>query len=298
MKWRSLYSLFVLVFVLFCGLMGEMLSGIYAEAAYEVVTVSDFKELKRELETPGKVLIELKGSIAVRDTIYVRGDKEIDGKGYTLSRYQSGKEIFDGTFLTIQEGRFSVRNVTLSGAAKGVQTGKSIYGRLLDIQKGEVTLENGAVLKSNVNTDQNHDGGGAVLVQSGGLLVMNHGEISGNKNVYGGAGVHIERGGGFVMKGGTIQNNQTCGIGNVEGFDGRGGAVYNQGKTTISGGNMCRNRVKGYTSGNISYGGVGGMLYNQGECCIQGGILEGNSASYAGGAIYNDQGSKLSLIHI
>lgn len=67
------------------------------------------------------------------------------------------------------------------------------------------------------------------------------------------------------MKGGTLSDNQSWGIGGVEGFDGRGGAIFNQGKTTISGGSICRNRVKGFTSTGISYGGVGGMLYNQGS---------------------------------
>ena len=97
------------------------------------------------------------------------------------------------------------------------------------------------------------------------------------------------------MKGGMITGNQSWGIGAVEDFDGRGGAISSRGKVTISGGRICHNRVKGYTSAGVSYGGVGGMLYNQGECRILGGLIKENDASYGGGAVYNDRRSKLQI---
>ena len=288
--------LFAVFFLLANGVAKSILSVIPTETIQAAVMVSSYKELKKELEAPGKAEIDLKSSLVIEDTLYVKGDKSLNGNGYTLSRLHRGGEVFGGTLLVVQEGQLSVHDTILSGGGKDAKVQKKVYGRLMDVQGGEVILESGSVLRENVNQRYNNDGGGAVLVQSGGRLTMNGGEISENQNVFGGAGVHIRQGGNFVMKGGTISGNQSFGIGAVEGFDGRGGAIYNQGKTTISGGSICHNRVKGYTSGGISYGGVGGMLYNQGECCIQGGNLADNSASYGGGAIYSDQGSKLQIM--
>lgn len=288
------------LFVVFCllanGVARVILPVIPTETVQAAVMVSSYKELKKELEAPGRAEIDLKSSFVIEDTLYVKGDKSLNGNGYTLSRLHRVGEVFGGTLLVVQGGQLSVRDTILSGGGKDAEIQKKVYGRLIDVQGGEVILESGSVLRKNVNQRYNNDGGGAVLVQNGGKLTMNGGEISENQNVYGGAGVHIGQGGNFVMKGGTISGNQSFGIGAVEGFDGRGGAIYNQGKTTISGGSICHNRVKGYTSGGISYGGVGGMLYNQGECCIQGGNLAENSASYGGGAIYSDQGSRLQIM--
>lgn len=262
---------------------------------HAAVTVSDYAGLKRELESSGQATVRLATSFSIQDTIYVRGEKHLEGGGHTLSRYGKASEIFGGTLLVVYGGSLTIRDVTISGGGAGKDIQKSIYGRLLDLGEGQVVLGTGTVLTRNVNQSQNNDGGGAVLVAQGGTLTMNGGTISGNQNVYGGAGVHIEDGGSFIMKGGIISDNRSDGIGAVEGFDGRGGAIFNRGKVTISGGSICRNRVKGYAKAGIRYGGVGGMLYNHGECQIQGGMIMGNHASYGGGAVYNDRTSNLRI---
>lgn len=266
-----------------------------AEEHRKETEVFCYEELKKELEAPGSAEISVKASFDIDETIYIKGEKILNGNGYTLSRRKSGGVIFGGTLFSVQMGQVLIQNLHLLGGGGSEELQKSVYGRLIDIRNGMVILETGTVLERNINEKFNHDGGGAVLIQEGGKLTMNGGRIARNENVSGGAGVHIGQGGEFVMKGGTITGNQSFGIGAVEGFDGRGGAIYNQGKTTISGGSISNNRVKGYTSGGMSYGGVGGMLYNQGECCIQGGSVTGNSASYGGGAIYSDRGSMLQI---
>ena len=295
MKGRSLYGAVFAVSLAVLGLAEGTNKVESAEEHTKEVVVFDYEELKKGLETPGRAEISVAASIDIDDTIFVKGEKIINGNGYTLSRSKSGGGIFGGTLLSVQKGQVLIRNLLLSGGGSSDKIQRNVFGRLIDIRSGMVTLETGTVLTENINQKYNHDGGGAVLIKDGGKLTMNGGRISDNRNVSGGAGVHIKRGGEFVMKGGTITGNQSFGIGAVEGFDGRGGAIYNQGKTTISGGSIKHNRVKGFTSSGMSYGGVGGMLYNQGECWIQGGNVTGNSASYGGGAVYSDRESMLRI---
>jgi predicted outer membrane repeat protein len=97
------------------------------------------------------------------------------------------------------------------------------------------------------------------------------------------------------MKGGIIQNNISRGIGAIEGFDGRGGAVYNQGTVVISDGLLRENCAIGFQTKKTRYGGAGGMLYNEGRCVIAGGTIEKNVSSYGGGAIYSSTGSVLRI---
>lgn len=264
--------------------------------AYAAARVSSYEELKEELGSSGKRVIYLTASISVRDTIYVKGIKELVGDGHSLRRFHMGTEVYGGTLLNVSGGELILREITIAGEGDREGVSRKTFGRLLDIGNGgRVVLEERAHLTKNHNGKENNDGGGAVRIQNGGHLVMAHGKISENQNVYGGAGVHIDAGGCFVMEGGMISDNQSYGIGGIEGFDGRGGAIFNQGKAAISGGSICHNRVKGFTGSSIVYGGVGGMLYNQGECQIQGGMISENGASYGGGAVYSDKGSKLRI---
>lgn len=46
----------------------------------------------------------------------------------------------------------------------------------------------------------------------------------------------------------------------MEGFDGRGGAIYSEGSVWFKGGVISGNTAKGYRKGDIYYGGVGGAV--------------------------------------
>lgn len=295
MRVRSLCGLLVVCVIADSLLWGILFLG-NTGSVCAAAAVKDEREFKREMEKPGKAVICLTSSFSLRDTVYVKGQKSLEGNGYTISRFHREKSVFGGTFLMVSEAELHIHNTILAGEGEDDNVRKNVYGRILDIKKGKVILERGSILTGNINRRQNNDGGGAVLIRDGGMLEMKEGKISKNQNVYGGAGVHINRGGVFIMKGGEISENKSWGIGAVEGFDGRGGAISNKGKVTISGGRICRNRVKGYASAGVSYGGVGGMLYNQGECRIEGGTIQENGASYGGGAIYNDRKSVLQIL--
>lgn len=257
--------------------------------------ITGFSELKTAMESPGKDVIRLSKDIQMSAPVYVKGEKTLEGDGHTLRRDCSGKRVYGGSLLVVRDAKLTIQETNISGGGDDLKQKNQIIGRLIDVKQGKVVLGKKTVLSNNENGSGNSDGGGAVLVQKEGTLLMNEGIISQNQNVVGGAGVRVESGGCFIMNGGRISGNCTTGIGAVEGFDGRGGAIYNQGRVMISGGSLCDNQAKGYMEDGMSYGGVGGMLYNQGECQIQGGTITGNRASLGGGAIYADKTSKLQI---
>lgn len=253
-----------------------------------------YETLKKVLEEPGEAQITLNGNIAMRGTIHVRGRKWLRGNGYRIYRGTVSGKIFGGTLFSLEGKGFELQNTVVSGGGKKAKDAR-IYGRLVEVKKGTFTLEKQSVLKDNCNIKRGEEGGGAVIVRRQGKFVMESGEISGNETVTEGAAIYIE-GGSFLMKGGVIQRNKSRGIGAIEGFDGRGGAISNGGTVTISGGVLQKNDARGFLSGRSQYGGVGGMLYNRGSCVITGGTIENNAASYGGGAVYSDRNSTLRIM--
>lgn len=256
------------------------------------VQTDGYKVLKEALEEPGEAQVILKGDIAVRGTIRVQGKKWIQGNGNVLKRGSVGGRIFGGTILSLESGRLVLSGVTISGGAGKAEKKGRIYGRLVEVKKGSFILGKGSALRDNRNSRRKEEGGGAALVYDKGRFLVRGGEISGNTTVTEGAAVLVKRGGYFQMKGGIIRGNKSSGIGRIEGFDGRGGAISNYGMAIITGGVIRDNKARGFAAGKSLYGGVGGMLYNRGNCVITGGTIEHNTAS-GGGAVYSDRHSIL-----
>lgn len=250
--------------------------------------------LKKALEEPGEAQIILRGNIRMRGTIVVRGKKTLIGNGHRLTRGTVSGKQFGGTLFCVAGGEFSLRETLVSGMGNGSRS-ESVYGRLVEVKRGRLVLGKKGVLKNNRNSSMGEEGGGAVIVRSGAEFLMEAGEISGNQTVTEGAAVYVEKGAKFCMKGGRLQENKSRGIGAVEGFDGRGGGIYNEGSVTISGGRVFGNKAVGFSGKKSRYGGVGGMIYNAGSCVISGGTIERNTASYGGGAVYSDRNSTLRI---
>ena len=270
----------------------------YREPVQAARRVADFKSLRQTMAEPDRETVILTADISVSAPVRVRGAKILRGNGHRLQRGKNGGRIYGGALLILAGESLSLRNITLSGDTGGKSgrgKGEGIYGRLAEVNSGKLTVGKKSALKNNRNVNQATDGGGAVRIQRGGICLMTGGEISGNQTVAGGAGVRVEAGGEFVMRGGTLRDNASLGIGAVEDFDGRGGAIYNAGSVTIAGGRLEANRARKFSGGRADYGGVGGALYNRGECHIAGGALSGNTASYGGGAVYSDSGSRLRI---
>lgn len=96
------------------------------------------------------------------------------------------------------------------------------------------------------------------------------------------------------MEGGTIRDNVVTGQKTGSDFDGRGGGIHNRGEVWIQGGAITGNIARGYRSGENA-GGFGGAVYNQNRLRITGGIIRNNQASFAGGAVYTNEESQVSL---
>lgn len=250
-----------------------------------------YAALKKVLEEPGEAQITLNENIVMRGTIHVCGRKWLRGNGHLIKRGTASGKIFGGTLFSVEGGKFEMQETVVSGGGKGIR----VYGRLVEVKKGTFILEKKSVLRDNCNSRRGEEGGGAVIVRRQGKFIMKSGEICGNETVTEGAAVCIE-GGSFQMRGGVIQRNKSRGIGAIEGFDGRGGAISNGGTMAISGGVLKNNEARSFLSGHSQYGGVGGMLYNQGSCVITGGTIINNTASYGGGAIYSDRNSILRIV--
>lgn len=263
----------------------------YKPVCHVLAKMDGYLALKKVLEEPGEAEITLNENIVMRGTIHVRGRKWLRGNGHLIKRGSASGKIFGGTLFSVEGGKFEMQETAVSGGGKGIR----VYGRLLEVKKGTFILEERSVLRDNCNRRRGEEGGGAVIVRRQGKFIMKGGEIYGNETVTEGAAVCIE-GGSFQMRGGVIQRNRSRGIGAIEGFDGRGGAISNGGTTVISGGVLKNNEARGFLSGHSQYGGVGGMLYNRGSCVITGGTIINNTASYGGGAIYSDRNSILRIV--
>jgi uncharacterized repeat protein (TIGR02543 family) len=143
--------------------------------------------------------------------------------------------------------------------------------------------------------------GRGVYVNSGGVLTLSGGAISGNRfpNVSGNtsSGSAVYNSGIFTMSGGTITNN--IGV--------YGGGIFNyNGNFTMSAGTIAGNTAYAY-GGGIAVDGVfvmsggaianntaelgGGMFSYEGVFTMSGGAIANNTATYDGGGIFNYNGN-------
>ena len=157
---------------------------------------------------------------------------------------------------------------TITNANKNDGNGGALYVR----SEGNLTINNGSF-----TNNQTKDQGGAIC-NHGGTLIIKNGTFSNNKADHGGAVYNSE--GTTTIKNGTFTSNSSQ----------YGGAISNARNSTltIEGGTYIKNSAGG-TSGTV---GSGGALYNVGTATISGGTFGGskankNTARQHGGAIKN-----------
>ena len=110
----------------------------------------------------------------------------------------------------------------------------------------------------------NNGTGGAVRNESGAVLTLNGGNLTGNKASNGGAGIFNK--GTVTINGGTISDNYVSGVGK------NGGGIWTDNALTITGGAIKNNRSK--------TGNGGGISFNNGSLNISGSLkIMGNIAS-------------------
>lgn len=262
-----------------------------------VKSVSTLRELEQALAASGDFTIYLNSDITVNKCLRVKGRKLLDGhQRYCIRRKSASGGTYKGTLLCMQGKQLRLRGITLSGSGKSPTVSGDINGKLIEVDDGTVVLESGARLSANYNISSFTDGGGGITVHNGGTVVMKEGSsIQDNLTITGGSGVRVEAGGMFVMEGGTIADNAVLGQRKDTGFDGRGGAIHNRGIVLIKGGTIMGNAAAGYEQGGVCYGGYGGAIYNQNIVTISGGMIRNNTGAFAGGAIYTNEASILTI---
>lgn len=177
-------------------------------------------------------------------------------------------------------------DITISGAVN-----LCLNGRTLDLNGHHFIVNNGGSLticdcgRGGEITGGSAEQGGAVLVNSGGILTLHSGSITGNtasgggdgssgSNRAGGGAVCVN-GGSFNMTGGEIANNTAS---TTVKNDGGGGVLLNSGSFTMSGGSITGNSVSGPDN---STG--GGVHVNSGTFTMTNGVISNNGAPNGGG---------------
>lgn len=273
---------------------------IVGQASYAVAAskqVGTLRELEQALAAAGDLTIHLKSNITVSKCLRVKGNKILSGGGiYQIRRKSASGSTYKGTLVHMQGSMLKLRGITMNGSGRSSTVSGDVNGKLIEINSGTVVLESGAKLIANYNVSSFTDGGGGITVHAGGTAVMKPGSaIRDNLTITGGSGVRIEAGGMFIMEGGTIADNAVVGQRKDTGFDGRGGAVHNRGITLIQGGVIRDNAAAGYEDGGERYGGYGGAVYNQNILTVTGGTLTNNMGAFAGGAIYTNERSSVTI---
>ena len=240
--------------------------------------VSTFRELRSSCREREEEMIELTNDVSIEGPIVIRGNKKIDGNGHVLGRSKEKGKIYGGCLFLVQEGNCRLENVTVSGGGKNKNIVGKVFGRLLEVRQGSLIIGEKCIFCDNINDRLAVDGGGAIQIGSKASCTMEEGEVRNNQNVSRGAGFFVEKGGFLTVKGGSIRNNKVTGAGSVKNFDGRGGAIYSEGKVSIEGGTITGNRANAYREGENRYGGIGAAAYvaSGSTLYVGGGVFKGN----------------------
>jgi hypothetical protein len=177
----------------------------------------------------------------------------------------------NGSLFTIANGLTLIldRDITLMG------TNANNTALISVARGGELVLREGSKVTGNTNTIGEFDGGG-VSVQTGGSLVMEGGDISGNESPFGG-GVYMASMSFLDISGGSISDNSAIYHG--------GGVYITNGTAKLSGGAVSGNRVS--SSSKSSTSGGAGFYISGGNLTITGGEIDGNvSSSALGGGVH------------
>ncbi len=179
-----------------------------------------------------------------------------------------------------------------------------LYGSLVAVKGGKLTLEDGSVLKDNYDNRGSAFGGGvsvvggSLVMEPGSLItncfsdngggvsimdgefIMNGGEISGCDTIKYGGGIYMgSRDAVFTMNSGIISDNKA---------DSGGGIMIEGGTLTIESGDITKNTATDFGGGGLAMGhqytgGSSPIIYT--KVNINGGNITENTAEVGGGGI-------------
>jgi len=277
------------------------------DQTYNVASLDEWETVVGQINSDYSVTyfgINITNSFSINGTsqnyTFLKGNVTINGNNniFTLTGTNSMLKIRAGQTVTI-------RDLTILG--DGTRT-----NALIDISATPITSVGTFIMEGNAkvtgNISSNNTGGG-VFVNSGGIFIMNGGEVSDNEANGSGGGVYISSNGTFTMNGGKVSRNKnSTGAGvYIGGSNGTfimnggevsdneasnsGGGVYinNNGTFIMNGGKVSRN-----TAGNYGYGGgvivsAGAFIMNSGE--VSGNKILGEYNSYGGGVNVSSDGT-------
>ena len=296
-------------------------SDIFLKSVYQVTGTEswdlDGKTIHRH--SLGGYMIELKdasASLTLKNVV-------IDGAEYSVAATHAAET--DSIIKAASGGTIELKSGAILENNKTAQFGSGIFAN----NSVKITMENGAVIRNNTNS--NYELGGGIMIGNGSTFTMNGGEISGNTANSGG-GVAII-GSTMVMNGGTISNNSTY---KTSGQGSYGAGVYvadyanaSGGGTLftaqpasfeMNGGKITGNQALDYGGGvltfpqqskkitiNINNGEISGNKVTKGsggavaaffgvtELNIKGGTLTGNSAYQFGGGVFLYQATNVTI---
>ena len=224
----------------------------------------------------------------------------LDGQGHTVT---AKNEAF--SMIEVEAtGVLTVKNIIMDGSADENRR----FSNIINIEGGEVTIEDGTVLKNNctgaisigtnipggkctmngglitenVMPAGSNDTGVAVTVLEESTFIMKGGTISKNQTVkYGSSGIMVNRGGTAILNGGTIENNTTSVNGMASAVHIKGGYVELNG-TTIQNNTSADGYGAVYVTDHSSFGEKWDGILD-----INGGAIKGNkNANGTANAIY------------
>lgn len=195
-------------------------------------------------------IITVLASVVVDHTILI--DKSVTITGETV---KSGS---DGVMLQVANPEDTQENIGVVFANVTLD-GNGTTGSLLQVESGDVILDNGAIVtgmaKSSVPATAETTGLGAVYVNGGTVQMRSGSEVKDNAFFGSGAGVYVETG-SFLMSGGTI-------TGNVAEYEGGGIYVAADGSCRLTGGS-----ITGNTAGNYGTRKQGSGIYSAGSLTL------------------------------
>ncbi len=178
----------------------------------------------------------------------------------TLTQY-GGLNVDAGGFWTIDGGNL----ITFSGM--------DTY-RLFNVKTGgALTLTNIILTNGYVGSAGYFPNHGGALLNTGGLLVLDHATVRNNKSTFSGGAIETTAG-TTVLLNSVIENNQSD----------SGGGIYSQGVLTLTNVTVSGNKT-------IGVFGSGGIANYTGTATLINTTLSGNQANYFGGGIYNTVGT-------
>ena len=275
-----------------------------AQGTWAQTNVATESELRNAITDGANITLTADITLSEKLTIGNGQTVTIDMNGHKLSRSLSANENY-GMVIYVNGGNLTIDDSS-SDKSGSIEGGRSYNGAGILCESGSTLIVNGGTFTNNdvSRTESGNQGrGGAIFMNPNTTLTINGGVFDGNSAYQGGA-IYLDDN---STVSGTVA---TATISGAEfkncWVTGDGGAIYNQGKLTVSNCTFTGNKSTDgggiyndsgaqltsngstYTSNSVTEHGGGGMT-NYGTLTVNGGTFTNNSGIGNGGGIWTNQ---------